>query len=111
VGIQPALDLGGRLPGVGEQNSTASKPALAARSKRSRNGTSVNSIVRLAAKRGMAFSCCGPSFQQPGHPPGPGGLRVAAVDVLELVDGLSISVPMAMLVTFSRITSTTTGTR
>jgi hypothetical protein len=33
-----------------------------------------------------------------------------ALDVLEFVDGLSISVPIAMLVTRSRITSTTTGT-
>src|SRR5512133_256129 len=37
----------------GETNSTARKPARAAASKRSRNGTSVKSIVRFAAKRGM----------------------------------------------------------
>src|SRR3954470_20344738 len=37
----------------GNRNSTAVKPAFAAASKRSRNGTSLNIIVRLAAKRGI----------------------------------------------------------
>ena len=41
----------------GNKYSTAEKPALAARANRSMKGTSVNSMVRLAAKRGIKVSC------------------------------------------------------
>jgi hypothetical protein len=43
-----------RVMRVGNQHSTPPNPARAAAAKRSRNGCSVNSIDRLAAKPGMA---------------------------------------------------------
>src|SRR5579863_9389837 len=52
-------------------NSTALKPASAAASKRSRNGSSVNSIERLAAKRGM-MSSPGGGASGPSHIKGAG---------------------------------------
>src|SRR3954471_15969085 len=66
--------------GYGKRNSTSRKPARAARSKRSRNGTSLKSIVRLAANRGMSL------LQQAGQLEALAALGVAAIDVLELDD-------------------------
>ena len=95
----------------------ALKPAWAASSKRSRNGCSVNSIVRLAANRGMRrpSMCLGsctrgrqssrPASSRPWRP---SGWR-QSTSSNSLI--LSISMPIEVLVTFSRITSTTTGTR
>src|ERR1700712_5791250 len=44
------------LKSYGNRYSTPLKPALAAASKRCRNSSSVNSIDRLAHKRGMTYS-------------------------------------------------------
>src|SRR6266478_2815475 len=46
--------------GYGKRYSTALKPALAAASKRSRNSTSLNVIVKLAANLGIASLLRGP---------------------------------------------------
>src|SRR6185312_10295955 len=61
----------------GNRNSTAVKPALAARSNRSRKGTSVNSIVRLAAIFGISLSSI-----EHGH--GGGRVGLAGGQFLEL---------------------------
>src|SRR5882672_745186 len=66
----------------GNRNSTASKPAFAARSKRSRKATSVKSIERLAAKRGITFSWF-PGRLSVEHRNGGRNVRLAGGELLE----------------------------